>query len=707
MAQDGSAHFSDADLRQFSVISPVLLTITDRRGVISSVSDSWADVLGWSCAQVVGRNFVDYLHPDDLERTLAAFTAQPAQTGLVNRYRHADGSYRVLEWSTGSNGTLIWGVARDITELTSQARQQQAVADLGRTALEGRDNDTLLAEVVPCVGAALGVPVVVVLTLDDDRLRMRSWSTPTPRSSFGLDDFVPVDERTVSGRAVLTGRPARSTDVQAAGPGHPYHVQVGARGCVSVPILSREGVWGALTSADVVPRDFDDSEVRFLEQVAYIIGAAVQRRDAEDRLQHLATHDALTGLPNRELLHARVDQALTDLEQPIGLLLCDLDGFKDVNDSLGHATGDDVLAQLADRLRSVVGPADTVSRLGGDEFAICIVGRDTEIEILGVVHSIIRTMRVPFPVADLQVSLSTSIGVVISPRHGRDTSTLLRRADIAMYRAKATGLGWGMYDASLDEATTERLALTAELRAAIEAGDLAVHYQPVVDLATGRLHAVEALCRWPHPRRSNISPTRFIPLAEQTGSILPLTSWVLRQVVQDVQSWRAAGYDIRCSVNLSMAAVTDTEASADLLDQLVAAAPLITLEITESWLVDDHGREMIAKLSANGVRLSLDDFGTGFSSLASLHRFPVQQVKLDRAFVLGLDGPRGDQVLHAMTALGHALDMEVVAEGIEDEMTSQRLRASGLRWGQGFLWSPAVPASELGPWLATLPPPAC
>ncbi len=698
--------FSDADLRQFAAISTALLTITDLRGEILSVSPSWREALGWRLEEVLGHNFVEFLHPEDVERTLAAFAADPAQRALVNRYRHADGSFRTLQWSTGSDGHRVWGLARDLTLPMRQAQQQKAVADLGRLALEATPHEVLLREVVDAVRLALSVPIVCVLATEGVGEQLRICEAAGFGTGDGPHGFVALDASTVSGRAALTGAPALSSDVLDVPSPHPLQVQAGARGAVAVPIRVRVGVWGSLGCADTWPRTFDGADVAFLEQVAHIVGAATERLSAEERLQHLATHDSLTDLPNRDLLRLRLEGALDPSIPrggPIGLLLCDLNGFKDVNDSLGHAAGDEVLRQLAGRLQSAVGPLDTVARLGGDEFAICIVGRETEIDVLGVADEIVRCMRPPFPVADLQVTLSTSIGVVVSPRHGDDTSTLMRHADIAMYRAKARGLGWSLYDPQLDEAKAERLALTTELRSAIETGGLRVHYQPVVDLATGRLHALEALCRWPHEGRGAVPPSRFVPLAEQTGTILPLTEWVLQQVISDARSWRAAGHDLRCSVNLSMAAVADTALSADLLDQLIEVADLITVEITESWLVDDHGRGVIAKLSSNGVRLSLDDFGTGFSSLASLHRFPVQQVKLDRAFVLGLDGPRGDQVLLAMTQLGHALGMEVVAEGVEEEATVARLRASGLLWGQGFLWSPALPADELGPWLATFP----
>ncbi len=709
MESDGEG-FSTEDLRHFFDISQALLCVTDVSGRLVRLSPSWQDVLGWDPGPMVGHHFLEFLHPDDAEHTLAALQAAAdpdvAPEPIVNRYRHADGSYRTLSWltRTAREGDVVWCVAQDVTGAEVRARQQQLVADLGRRALDAVPHQELLQDIVDGVATALSLPVVSVLELTPDGAHLQI------SRAHGMgehsDDLLQIDQTTLSGQAVLSSVPVQSTDVQASG-GNPLQVAVQARGAVSVPIRLRGALWGALSCADGVPRQFTEDEVRFLQQVAHIVGAAVDRRETEVTLQHIATHDRLTGLPNRDLFRLFVEGALersTATHHPVGLLLCDLDGFKDVNDSLGHEAGDEVLRQLSARLSGAVGPEDTVARLGGDEFAICLVGRHTEVDVLGMADTIIRAMRQPFALPDMQVPLSTSIGVVVSPTHGRDATTLLRHADIAMYRAKANGVGWSRYDVALDRATGERLARTADLRDAIAQGQLQVKYQPVIDLRTRRLHGVEALCRWTPETGEDVPPSVFIPLAEQTGLILPLTAWVHDQVVRQVRSWREQGREVRCAVNLSMAALADPDASAALLDQLIAAADAVTVEITESWLVDARGREVITKLASNGVRLSLDDFGTGFSSLAALHRFPVQQVKLDRAFVLGLDDERGHQVLLAMASLGRSLGMEVVAEGVEQEHTAQWLRDAGVQLGQGFLWSPAVQPAALEPWWPPQPP---
>ena len=698
---------SAADLERFFEISPNLLIVVDRRGHLLRMNGSWFEALGWDAAAMIGHHFSEYLHPDDLIQTKENLSARSPQHGsgpaIVNRYRHADGSYRWLRWQTRFDGDekAVWCVAQDVTEQHVRAQQQQVVADLGRLALGAHSHGELLQAAVDGLVRGLSLPAAAVLELlPDGQLQARA-SSGTPR--LDLTTVISTAPSTLMGPALALGGAVWVEDVQTDPACHPIHRQLGMHGVVVAPVGDAKRPWGLLTAGDVRPCRFDDAQLRFVEQVAHVVGVANERAAAEVLLQHQATHDTLTGLPNRELLRERMHASLREgrrAGKPVGLLLCDLNGFKDVNDSLGHAAGDAVLQQLAQRLLATVGHGDTVARLGGDEFAICVVGAPTELEVLGMADAVIRAMRAPFSLPEFEVPLSTSIGVVVSPTHGRDASTLLRHADIAMYRAKTERLGWALYDASVDGERSDRLVLTADLRKAIATEELVLHYQPVVELATGRLHSVEALCRWEHGDRGTVAPTMFIPLAEQTGAILPLTAWVVRQAASQVRSWRKAGHDIRCAVNLSMAAMLDDQACSPLIDELIAAAPLLTVEITESWLVDARGQEVIAELADGGVQLALDDFGTGYSSLAALRSFPVHQLKLDQQFVRDLDSDdRADDVLHAIAALAAALGMDVVAEGVEEARTAQRLRDAGIRLGQGLLWSPALAPEELDCWL--------
>ena len=698
------------DAEVFFALSKSLFAVIDRDGTVLRLSATWEDLLGFPLADLTGKHFTDLLHPEDVEPTLQrlVLAEEPEPHGLPaleNRFRRADGGSVWLRWDThpARDGSQVWSIARDVTADRRRRQQQRVVADLGRTALEGATLETLLEATAQGVASGLEVPHVAVAQ------RVPGTDDLVLRATVGLVDAggqpvaVPPGRATVAGRAIASGQPQVLVDTGDADAHYPESLRAfGLRSVVAVPIGSRGSVWGALSAGGEAARQFEPGEVRFVEQVAHVLSSALDRREAEERLEHQATHDSLTGLPNRELLRERLEAALADSRRggaAVGLLLCDLDGFKDVNDSLGHAAGDAVLQQLAERLRATVGPGSTVARLGGDEFALCVVGPATELEVLGVADTVVALMHKPFQLPGLQVPLSTSIGVAVSPTHGRDAATMLRHADVAMYRAKSLRSGWALYDARLDAASGDRLTLTTELRDALTHGRLQVVYQPVVDLETGHLQSVEALCRWPHPVRGQVPPSEFVPLAEQTGLIASLTSWVIAEVDRQALAWEGAGHRLRCAVNLSMAAVADEQRGPVLLAQLAAAAPRLSVEITEWWLADTRGRPGGAELAAAGVELALDDFGTGWSSLASLRSFPVSRLKLDRHFVADLEGDaRSGDLLSAVASLAAALRMDVVAEGVEQRGTADALRAAGVRLGQGFLWAPGLPADELARW---------
>ncbi|MGZ6825987.1 MAG: putative bifunctional diguanylate cyclase/phosphodiesterase, partial [Mycobacteriales bacterium] len=595
-----------SDAAVFFSRSRSLFAVVAHDGTMLRMSRSWEALLQRPLADLVGRSFTELAHPDDVARTLAR-VAEVAEGGtdwppIENRYLKADGTSVWLRWDTNPyrDEHAAWCIARDITTSHLRGVQQEVAADLGRQALEGARLEVLFGSaaqgVVRGLDLAFGAVMQGVPGSEDIVLRA---SVGLQRADGTLLE-VPVTG-SVSGRAMATGEPQSLVDTAVEADTYPERVRdYGVRSVLSVPIGPRGAVWGALSAGHRSPRAFDEGEVRFLQQVAHVLASAIERREAEDRMQHEATHDSLTGLPNRQLLRERMNTALRDARRSgtaVGLLLCDLDGFKDVNDSLGHAAGDAVLQELAQRLTTTVGPGCTVARLGGDEFALCVVGPQTELEVLGIADRVISAMRAPFALPGLEVPLSTSIGVAISPTHGRDAATLLRHADMAMYRAKSRRLGWALYDAGLDAARAERLSLTTDLRSAVAAEGLALHYQPVVDLATGELRGVEALCRWLHPTRGAVPPTEFVALAEQTGLVVPLTAWVVERAARDARAWHDAGHEVRCAVNLSMAAVLDPRSTSRLLAALLAASDVLTVEITESWLTDARGQEVLRALA--------------------------------------------------------------------------------------------------------------
>jgi diguanylate cyclase (GGDEF)-like protein/PAS domain S-box-containing protein len=442
-----------------------------------------------------------------------------------------------------------------------------------------------------------------------------------------------------------------------------------------------------------------------------IVHDVTARVRAEQALRHQARHDALTGLPNRAFLHERVAAACDDADaaaRPRALLLLDLDHFKEVNDTFGHERGDALLREVADRLRGAVRADDTVARLGGDEFAVLLPGADAA-GAARVATDLRAALDAPLQVAGQALRVGASVGIALGPVHGADGPTLLRHADVAMDAAKRARSGHAIYDPTQDQHSPARLALVGDLRDAIEGGALTLHYQPQVDLASGRVCGVEALVRWPHPERGLIPPDAFIPLAEQTGLIAPLTNWVLGEAIRQGRAWQRAGLLLGVSVNLSMWNLHDPalpDRVASLLQEHGLSPAWLRLELTESALMADTDRTMdvLARLSALGVRLGVDDFGSGYSSLAYLKRLPVDELKIDKGFVRALATDATDAAIVASTvALGHALGLRVVAEGIEDRATWDLLVAQGCDVAQGYYLSRPLPAEALARWLRDSP----
>jgi diguanylate cyclase (GGDEF)-like protein len=426
------------------------------------------------------------------------------------------------------------------------------------------------------------------------------------------------------------------------------------------------------------------------------------------RREHAATHDALTGLPNRTLFRDRTDQAirLADRElTPAALLLLDLDRFKEVNDTLGHHYGDQLLIQVGQRLPAALRNVDTVARLGGDEFAVLLPRIATAEGAVTVAKKLLAAFEEPFLLEGLSLDVEASIGVAIYPEHANDPDELLQRADIAMYVAKDTHAGFVLFDPRQDQHSPRRLALLGELRRAIEHEQLLLHYQPKVDAHTGQVLGVEALVRWQHPTHGLIPPGEFIPLAERTGLIGALTHYVLDAALHQCRDWRRAGHELSVAVNVSARRLLDLtfpdEVAAALATWEVPAR-LLVVEITESTIMADpaHALEVLGRLNEMGVQLSIDDFGTGYSSMAYLKSLPVHELKVDRSFVSQMLRSSSDAVIvHSTVDLGRNLGLRVVAEGVEDSLTLEHLDLLGCHAAQGYHISRPVAADDLLVWL--------
>ncbi|MGH9314934.1 MAG: putative bifunctional diguanylate cyclase/phosphodiesterase [Vicinamibacterales bacterium] len=435
----------------------------------------------------------------------------------------------------------------------------------------------------------------------------------------------------------------------------------------------------------------------------------LSRKQAEARLVHLAYHDPLTDLPNRVLLHDRLEQAILAAEQagaPLGLLILDLDGFKAINDSLGHQVGDRVLQELAARLRALLRDGDTVARLGGDEFAFVLPRTDSDGAALAA-REILRALGRPFVLDGRPLELRGSIGITWFPEHGSDADVLLQKADIAMYVAKGGSLGYACYAPDRDRHAHRRLTLMTELRDGIASGQFSFDYQPIVSLQSGAVWSVEALARWDHPRQGRLPPGEFIELAEQTGLIEPLTLVLLDKALAE---WSAtdAGPSIPVAVNLSPRSLRDPgfpDQVADVLRRRQASPSAIVFEITENFVLSDTTRSMtcLSRLHEMGVKLAIDDFGIGYSSLSYLRRLPVDRLKIDRSFVSGLMSG-DDAIVRSTIDLAHNLGLTVVAEGVESAEARDRLLELGCDAAQGNFIAKPGPAADIRRWVARQDP---
>ena len=445
-----------------------------------------------------------------------------------------------------------------------------------------------------------------------------------------------------------------------------------------------------------------------------------QRKQLEARLIHDAFHDALTGLPNRSLFRDRLEHAVAIRQlQPdlrLVVMFLDLDDFKSVNDSFGHETGDQLLRVVAKRIREEIRTADTVARFGGDEFAILMEQVATTAEVMSIVDRIKMSLQRPLLLEGRVVSVSASVGVTFA-ESGEDVDTLLRNADVAMYEAKDAGKArHAVFKPAMYTAIVERLQLESDVRAAAAAPEesgLFLVYQPIVDLRTGTLRSVEALLRWQHVTRGLIAPTEFVPVAEHTGAIIPLGNWVLETACRQLVAWRTLWWSERwdpatmpsVAVNISGKQLHEDDfvtTVADILARTNAPADCITLEITESVIMRDTEKSLrtLNALKALGVRLAIDDFGTGYSSLSYLQRFPVDILKIDRAFVEGVSRGGSDAALaRTIITLGQTLGLQTVAEGVEDEAQRVELERIGCVLAQGYLFSRPKPADELTVWI--------
>ena len=527
-----------------------------------------------------------------------------------------------------------------------------------------------------------------ILLLDDDGQHLRHGAGPNlPAAYVQAIDGVQIGPHVGScGTAAYRREPVIVADIQADPLWAGYQELAGLHGlrsCWSAPILTHEGtVLGTFAMYSASVRMPTSNDTRMIDLATRIAGIAIERRRAEERIGHMAHHDELTGLPNRALLGDRMTQALAQARRsgrPMALLFVDLDGFKFVNDSFGHSVGDALLIAVAARLVATVREGDTVARLGGDEFVMMVLDLEQAEDAVKVVRKILGALSLPLLIDGRTLPLSASIGVSVYPGDGSSGETLLKHADVAMYRAKKLGgNAYRCYTDDMGLQARQHLELQTALRQAVEEQQFELHYQPQVDLRTGRMNAMEALIRWRHPELGMVSPARFIPLAEETGLIVPIGEWVLRTACTQLKAWHEAGHAGLCvAVNLSARQLQGHDVAQmvrRVLRECGLAGEFLELELTESALMLDTEAvlRMLRELKAIGVVLALDDFGTGYSSLSHLRRFPIDVIKIDQSFTFDVtSSAEAASITRAIIAMARSLNMKTIAEGVE---TEQQLR---------------------------------
>ena len=706
---------SEEQFRAIFAQAAVGITRVDLNGVLVEVNQKFCDMLGYAKEELLGRTVRDITHPDDYgqgSQYRAELTQGVARSASgEKRFFRKDGGIlwarRTMSNASDAEGRPLY-VISIVEDVTARKRDEQLLAlehAVTRTLAEADTAAAGLNAVLRIVCEAEGWELGRYFAADDESGVLRfgeAWGVKDQE----IERFIEMSRTLTYGRGIglagrvwQSGEPLwvadvnRDTRVSVAGSAR----ESGIRGAFVFPLVSQGRTIGVYIFNSRAVREPEERLLRAIHVIGSQIGQFIQRKQAEDKLAHLAQFDTVTGLPNRYLFKDRLSLTLVQAQRndwSIGVLFVDLDRFKAVNDTYGHAAGDTLLRQVAGRLKDCVRSGDTVGRLSGDEFAVMLSDLAKADDAGLVAQKIVSALAAPFDLGGNTAYVSASIGIAVFPSDGADPDTLLKNADTAMYRAKEQGRNcYQFYLPQMNEQLSQRLQLQAQLRGALDRKEFLLHYQPKARLDTGAITGFEALLRWKRGE-ALVSPAEFIPLLEESGLIVPVGEWVLRSVCEQIGRWSRQGATAQpVAVNLSVRQFQQKNLAA-MVEQILKESgvnpKMLELELTETMLMSDAAEavETLRELKALDVRLAVDDFGTGYSSLAYLKRFPLDVLKIDRAFIRDIVSDADDATIaRTIISLAHSLKLKVVAEGVETEGQLSFLRSHGCDEMQGYYFA--------------------